>query len=65
MNLSKENAELRAMSAEQLAQKLDSLRRELFGLRLNSTVETVKDYSQFSKLRKSIARVLTHLNQHA
>ena len=32
-------------------------------LRLNSSTSHVKDYSQFKKARKNIARILTYLRQ--
>lgn len=50
------------LSVEELIIKHEQLRRTLFGLRLNRLTAHVKDYSQFNKLRKDIARVLTRLN---
>ena len=47
------------LSVEELQQKLDSTRRDLFGLRLNTATSPVKDYSQYKKLRKQVARLLT------
>ena len=57
------NEELKNLSAEQLQVKVEEFRRELFGLRLSVTNAHVKNYSQFKKLRKNIARGLTLLNQ--
>jgi len=50
--------ELRSKSVQELQDELDNLRRELFSLRLNSSTTHIKDVSQFSKLRKNIARTL-------
>jgi len=66
MKVSKEKESLRDLSAAELEVKIEALRRELFNLRLNATTAHVKDYSQFSKLRRSIARALTYrdMQQH-
>lgn len=61
MKISKENQELKDMNVQELGTKAESLRRELFGLKLNSVTAHVKDYSRFKKLRAQIARVLTYL----
>ena len=53
--------EIKNMDAKELIVKLDTLRRELFTVRLNTATAHVKDYSQFNKARKNIARVLTSL----
>ena len=55
--------ELSVLSAKELEVKVEDLRRELFGLRLSSSTTHIKDYSQFKKLRKNIARSLTLLGQ--
>lgn len=49
------------LSVEELQQKLDSTRKDLFGLRINAVTTPVKDYSQYKKLRKQTARLLTAL----
>ncbi len=61
--MNKEKVEIKELSVEQLKDKLESFRRELFNLTLNSSTAHVKDYSQFSKLRKNIARAQTYLRQ--
>jgi len=50
---------VQSLSVEELQQKLDSARQDLFGLRLNAATTPVKDYSQYKKLRKQAARLLT------
>jgi ribosomal protein L29 len=57
MKVTQERKELREMGVVELNIKLEALRRELFSLRLNSATAHIKDYSQFKKLRASIARV--------
>lgn len=55
--------ELQKLEIKDLIFKLDALRREYFTLRLNSSTSHVKDYSEFKKSRKNIARALTVLRQ--
>lgn len=54
---------LHEMSVEQLTERVENLRRELFSLRLTAVTSHVKDISQFRKLKKEIARTLTVLHQ--
>jgi ribosomal protein L29 len=63
MKISKFKEELKQMDLKDLILKLDAIRRDCFSLRLNSSTSHVKDYSQFKKGRKNIARVLTLLRQ--
>ncbi len=58
--------QLEQLDSADLHVTLDQLRRNLFGLRLNSLTAHIKDYSQFKKLRKDIARILTqlHMKKH-
>jgi large subunit ribosomal protein L29 len=55
--------EIALLGTEELTEKLGQMRKELFSLRLNSSVTHLKDYSSFSKLRGNIARVLTLVRQ--
>jgi ribosomal protein L29 len=59
----KKTQDLFPLNDQELKVKVDGWRRELFGLRLNSVAAHVKDFSQFKKLRKNIARGLTILTQ--
>lgn len=63
MKKSEFNQTLKEATAEQLAEKLEELRKELFSLKLNASTAHVKDNSQFKKLRRNIARILTCMNQ--
>lgn len=51
----KEN--LKQMDPDELKVKIDSFRRELFALKLNSASSGVKDHTQFKKLKKDIAQI--------
>lgn len=63
MKTNKIKDEFKQLEPKDLVLKLDALRRDLFSLRLNSSTSHVKDYSQFNKNRKNIARILTYLRQ--
>jgi large subunit ribosomal protein L29 len=58
-----ERKELVQYPIEKLVEKLHEFQQELFRLRLNSSTAHIKDYSQFRKAKKNIARVLTLLHQ--
>lgn len=63
MKLTKLKQEMKSMNNAQLKEKVETLRRELFGLRLNAATSHVKDYSQVKKLRRGIAMGQTFLKQ--
>lgn len=62
--MNKEKNELKAMSMVQLKEKVELYRQELLGLKLSSPTTHIKNYSQFSQIKKNIARALTYLNQN-
>lgn len=53
--------ELAHLSVNDLQERLDTTRRELFSLKLNISTTHNKDYSLFKKLRKDTARILTFI----
>jgi len=63
MQVTKIKEEIAQLDEVKLRDKLNQLRYSLFDLRINSTTAHVKDYSQFKKVRKDIARVLTAISQ--
>ena len=63
MKVTNSRQELKALSREDLREKIEHLRKDLFTLRLNSSTTHVKNYSQFKALRRTIARALTYLRQ--
>jgi large subunit ribosomal protein L29 len=52
-------SEARTLDSEKLTAELADLRRRLFTLRSQSVTEKVEDNSQFRKVRRDIARLLT------
>lgn len=63
MKTSKFKEEIKQLGIKELIIKLDAFRRDRFSLRLNASTSHLKDYSQFKKGRKNIARILTILRQ--
>ena len=53
---------LKNLDKESIKLEINSLKRELFNLKLNSLTGQVKDVSQFNKIKVQIARALTFLN---
>jgi ribosomal protein L29 len=61
--MNKDKQELKQLDAAGLMAKAEEYKRGLFSLRLNATTAHVKDYSQFKKMRKNLARALTYLRR--
>ena len=55
--------ELRGRSAEDLRNEISRLRKQLFDLKFQRQAEEKPDTSQFRKLKRDIARILTVLRE--
>ena len=55
--------ELRAMSAEQLSEKLSELKKELFNLRFQHAINQLDNPHKIADVKKDIARVMTILHE--
>ena len=55
------------LSEEELTIEVDNLRKKLFELKTQSVTEKIQDTSQYKKIRKDIARLLTEqtMRRHA
>ena len=56
-------AELRAMTVEQLNEKLTELKKELFNLRFQHAVNQLENPHKITEVKRDIARVMTVLNE--
>ena len=56
-------SELRAKTAAELGQELESLLKAQFGLRMQRATQQLTNHTQISKVRRDIARVKTVMNQ--
>lgn len=52
-------SEIREMTAEELNQKLDSLKQELFALRFQLAVNQLENTARLKAVKKDIARIKT------
>lgn len=57
--------ELRELAAEELQQKYDDTRKELFNLRIRQSTGQIEKATRIRILRRDIARVLTVLRERA
>lgn len=55
--------ELRAMTVEQLNEKLAELKKELFNLRFQHAVNQLENPHKLEEVKRDIARVMTVLNE--
>ena len=57
--------EVRAMTVEQLNEKLDSLKKDLFFLRMQHATNQLDNTSRIKEVRKNIARIQTVITEKA
>ncbi|MCD6400210.1 50S ribosomal protein L29 [candidate division WOR-3 bacterium] len=55
--------ELRELTDEELSSKLHDFREELFTLRFQKVLGNLQSPSQFTKLKREIARILTVMKE--
>lgn len=60
---SKEKEALRNISLNELEEKAELLRRELFSTRLRSKTSPMSNNQQLKRLKKDIARILTIISE--
>jgi len=58
-------SELRAKTATELGQELESLLKAQFGLRMQRATQQLTNHTQISKVRRDIARVRTLMTEKA
>ena len=57
------NKEINKFSKDELHNKLDKLKKDLFNMRFKKTNGPLEDTSKFSQLKKDVARILTKKNK--
>jgi len=63
MKVSAFKNEIKNLTVDELQAKVQELRHKLLNLKLSMSTGHIKDNSEFKKLKKDIARVLTLVNQ--
>jgi len=57
------NKEVNKLSKDELDRKLNQIKKDLFNMRFKSTSGPIEDHSNFSKLRRDVAKILTKKNK--
>ena len=57
------NKEINKLSNDELENKLDKLKKDLFNMRFKKTNGPIDDTSKFLQLKKDVARILTKRNK--
>ncbi len=57
------NKEINKLSKDELGNKLDKLKKDLFNMRFKKTNGPLEDSSKVSQLKKDVARILTKINK--
>ncbi len=57
------NKEISKLSKDELENKLDKLKKDLFNMRFKKTNGPIEDTSKFSQLKRDVARILTKKNK--
>ena len=55
--------EINKLTNDELINKLDKLKKDLFNMRFKKTSGPLEDTSKFSLVKKDVAKVLTKLNK--
>ena len=55
--------EINKLSNDELVNKLDKLKKDLFNLRFKKTNGPIEDSSLFARTKKDVAKILTKLNK--
>ena len=57
------NKEINKLSNDELENKLDKLKKDLFNMRFKKTNGPLEDSSKVTQLKKDVARILTKINK--
>ena len=57
------NKEIKKLSIDEMKNKVDSLKKDLFNFRFRKANGQLEDVSKVSLMKKDIAKILTLLNQ--
>ena len=57
------NKEISKLNTDELTNKLNKLKKDLFNMRFKRTNGPLEDTSKFSQVKKDIAKILTKMNR--
>ena len=58
------NKEINKLTKDELNNKINSLKKDLFNIRFKKINGQLEDTSQVSRLKKNVAKLLTKINQN-
>ena len=56
------NKEINKLTNDELENQFQKLKKDLFNMRFKKTSSSIEDTSQFSKMKKNVAKILTRIN---
>ena len=57
------NKEINKLSNDELKNKLNKIKKDLFNMRFKETNGPLEDTSKFSELKRDVAKILTKINK--
>ena len=57
------NKEINKLTSDELENKLNKLKKDLFNMRFKKTNGPIEDTSKFSQVRKDVAKILTKISK--
>ena len=59
------NKEIKKLTKDELASKLDKLKKDLFNMRFKKTNGPLEDSSKYPQVKRDVAKILTQMNKKA
>ena len=57
------NKEINKLTSDELTNKLNKLKKDLFNMRFKKTNGPLEDTSKFSQVKRDVAKILTRINK--
>ena len=57
------NKEINKLTSDELTNKLNKLKKDLFNMRFKKTNGPLDDTSKFSQVKRDVAKILTRINK--
>tara|TARA_B100001123_G_scaffold385095_1_gene458371 strand:+ start:256 stop:444 length:189 start_codon:yes stop_codon:yes gene_type:complete len=57
------NKEIKKLTKDELSNKLNSFKKDLFNLRFRKVNGQIENSAKFSEIKKNVAKILTRINE--
>ena len=57
------NKEINKLTSDELTNKLNKLKKDLFNMRFKKTNGPLEDTSKFSQVKRDVAKIITRINK--